>query len=79
MFGENERLLKLIMTGIDKLRNGALNILTKEFIVLHYSSGNSKILSNLLKSFHCRHPHQQIILIWDGASYRRNEKYFSQI
>ena len=67
------------MTGIDKLRNGALNILTKEFIVLPYSSGNGKNTVKFVEELHCRHPHQQIMLIWDGASYRRNEKYFSQI
>ena len=53
---------------------GALNVWNNEFIVFPYDSGNGKNTVKFVEEIKSRHPNQQIMLIWDGASYHRGEE-----
>ncbi len=53
---------------------GALNIKTKEFIILPYNSGNGENTVAFVNELKKRHPQEKLMLIWDGASYHRGEK-----
>lgn len=53
---------------------GALNVWNNEFIVFPYSSGNGENTVKFVEEIKNRHRHQQIMLIWDGASYHRGEE-----
>ena len=53
---------------------GALNIWTNEFIVIPYSSGNGDNTVNFVEHIKNNlHPKQQVMFIWDGASYHKGE------
>ena len=53
---------------------GALDYLTKEFIVAAYESGNTENTLLFLKELIRRRPEQKLTIFWDGASYHRSEK-----
>ena len=53
---------------------GALNIKTQEFIVVPYQRGNGENTVKFVEEINSRHPDQEILLIWDGASYHRGEE-----
>lgn len=53
---------------------GALDLLTKEFILYPYPQGNGKNTVNFITQLQQRNPEAKILLIWDGASYHRGEE-----
>ena len=53
---------------------GALNIRTKEFIVMPYKSGNGENTVKFVEKIKSRHLQQEMLLIWDGAAYHRGEE-----
>lgn len=52
---------------------GALNLLTKEFILLPYSQGNGENTVKFVQQLQARNTEARILLIWDGASYHRGQ------
>lgn len=52
---------------------GALNLLTKEFILLPYPQGNGENTVDFVQQLQARNPEAKILLIWDGATYHRGE------
>jgi len=74
---ENSKNRAVVQVDNDRDRQtyyGALNIRTKEFIVMPYKSGNGKNTVQFLEEIKSRHPQQKILLIWDGAAYHRGEE-----
>lgn len=53
---------------------GALNLLTKEFILLTYPQGNGENTVSFVRHLQARHPQAKVLLIWDGATYHRGEE-----
>lgn len=47
---------------------GALNYLTKEFLVKAYAKGNSEFTVKFLQELQAHHPKQRLAIFWDGAS-----------
>ena len=61
---------------------GALNLLTKEFILLPYAQGNGENTVNFVRQLQARNPQAKILLIWDGATYHRGgemKKFLFQV
>ena len=53
---------------------GALNLLTREFTLIPYPTGNGEFAVNFIKKLQAKNPEARTLLIWDGASYHRGEK-----
>jgi transposase len=60
---------------------GALNLLTREFILVPYSQGNGENTVNFVKKLQEKNPDTKTLLIWDGAAYHREgemKKFLAQ-
>ncbi len=59
------------MKNSNKLRHGALNYQTKKFLLKPYGKANSEETVDFVQYLMKQCPGQQILLIWDGASYHK--------
>lgn len=50
---------------------GAIDYLTKQFVVREYATANSENTVDFLKYLQCLNPEARHLIIWDGASYHK--------
>lgn len=53
---------------------GALNLFSREFILIPYQAGNGEFTVDFVKKLQAKNPEAKTLLIWDGASYHRGEE-----
>ena len=54
---------------------GAMNCLTGEMILRSYKSANTSSTIEFVKELQSQDPEAKIVLIWDGASHHRSQKF----
>ncbi len=59
-----------------------MNYRTGQIIMRAYTKGNSVNTIKFIETLRTIHPHQKLVLIWDGAAYHNSQEfcdYLSQV
>ena len=73
IWGKTSERIEVPMTNQKQKQTyyGALNYQTKKFLIKAYDKADSEATVNFVKYLRKQCPGQQIVLIWDGASYHK--------
>jgi transposase len=76
VWGKCGERIEVVMTNQRERQTyyGAINFLTREFHLQHYSSGNAENTIAYLKWLLAIYQGKKLLLLWDGATYHRDSK-----